>query len=266
MMATFLTNLFNRTKESAGVLRPRPVSLYEPAAPVGVLGGFEAHTEHPVPLPSAGELTRTLPTARTTATTPRAAPTPQAERRVHATPAPSPATAPVPGAIASNRTILVPPPQPAALISRPSQVTLTPSDNPSPIIHETGATKADRGELRNEQTSALVSETRPASVPALTRIAQRASTSRVARSESTTDSTPQAKHMTPISPRQRLSGVRQRPPDATPSEPTINITIGRVEVTAAPSPPPRERRKGPDRPPVMSLDDYLRRREKEGRQ
>ena len=265
-MATYLTNLFNRTKESAGVLRPRPVFLYEPVAPVGVVGGFETHSEHRAPPPSVGEPTPTLRTAQTTAMTPHIAPLSQAERREDAAPAPSPTTASVARAVSATRPILVPPPLPEVPTSRPSQLAPSTSDNPSHSVHETGATRTDRREARNEPTSAPSSEPPPVVVPALARIDRRALTSRVALSENTTEPTPQAQRLTPISRHQPLSGVRQRPPDATPSEPTINITIGRIEVTAAPPPPPRERRVVPDRSPVVSLDEYLSRREKEGRQ
>ena len=45
--------------------------------------------------------------------------------------------------------------------------------------------------------------------------------------------------------------------------PTINVTIGRIEVRAMPAPPPVVRkaaRQGPAQPSAMSLDEYLRRR------
>jgi hypothetical protein len=49
-----------------------------------------------------------------------------------------------------------------------------------------------------------------------------------------------------------------------PAEQVINVTIGRIEVraTAAPSPPARATNQ---KPPVMSLDEYLRRRASGGR-
>ena len=43
------------------------------------------------------------------------------------------------------------------------------------------------------------------------------------------------------------------------AEPTIHVTIGRVEVRAV-TPPAPSSRKGRDASPVMSLDEYLRTR------
>lgn len=49
---------------------------------------------------------------------------------------------------------------------------------------------------------------------------------------------------------------------STPAQPTVQVTIGRVEVRAAPATPGTPRRV-PDRPAAMSLDDYLHGREAE---
>lgn len=43
------------------------------------------------------------------------------------------------------------------------------------------------------------------------------------------------------------------------TQPTIHVTIGRVEVRATPPPAPSQK-KGPSKPAVMSLDEYLRQR------
>lgn len=45
-------------------------------------------------------------------------------------------------------------------------------------------------------------------------------------------------------------------PDIESSAPTIQVTIGRVEVRAVSEPPPQQKER--PRPPVMSLDEYLR--------
>jgi hypothetical protein len=42
-------------------------------------------------------------------------------------------------------------------------------------------------------------------------------------------------------------------------EPVINVTIGRIEVRATPA-PQKPSPKPANRPPVMGLDEYLRRR------
>jgi hypothetical protein len=46
--------------------------------------------------------------------------------------------------------------------------------------------------------------------------------------------------------------------------PTIHVTIGRIEIRATPAAPAPARPAAP-RPPGMSLDDYLRRRDGDGR-
>lgn len=43
-----------------------------------------------------------------------------------------------------------------------------------------------------------------------------------------------------------------------PTETTVHVSIGRVEVRAAPAPP--QRRRSAEKPPVMALDEYLRSR------
>jgi hypothetical protein len=49
------------------------------------------------------------------------------------------------------------------------------------------------------------------------------------------------------------------------SEPTIHVTIGRVEVRATPPPAPSRPRAQITAPPVMTLEEYLRRRSSESR-
>jgi len=59
--------------------------------------------------------------------------------------------------------------------------------------------------------------------------------------------------------------VRAEPPrraSETPPEPTIHVTVGRVEVRARSAPPPAPKER--ERSPVMSLDEYLRTRGKRG--
>lgn len=65
-----------------------------------------------------------------------------------------------------------------------------------------------------------------------------------------------------VTPAQRfahLGSANARRKQTPQPEPTIHVTIGRVEVRAAPpaAPPPKARR---SEPPVMSLDEYLRKR------
>ena len=57
-------------------------------------------------------------------------------------------------------------------------------------------------------------------------------------------------------PRRDFSAVDQR---SSNSAPTIRVTIGRVEVRAVQSPPPRPKQAKPE-PPKLSLEEYLRKR------
>lgn len=55
------------------------------------------------------------------------------------------------------------------------------------------------------------------------------------------------------------------PKETPPVTPTVNVTIGRIEVRATP-PPTSKSRKQPSTPPVMSLEEYLRKRSEGGRE
>lgn len=55
-----------------------------------------------------------------------------------------------------------------------------------------------------------------------------------------------------------LPPIAPLPPAAATAPPTINVTIGRVEIRAVP--PPAQQRPKPKPPTVLSLDDYLRQR------
>lgn len=64
----------------------------------------------------------------------------------------------------------------------------------------------------------------------------------------------------PPMPRAQMGSQTQSAP---PSEQVINVTIGRIEVRATP-PPSAAPRTSNQKPPVMSLDDYLRQRSGRG--
>jgi hypothetical protein len=55
--------------------------------------------------------------------------------------------------------------------------------------------------------------------------------------------------------------MRTRPAADQPSIPRVQVNIGRVEVRAVYAPAPAARR--PSTAPTMSLDDYLKQREKD---
>lgn len=63
----------------------------------------------------------------------------------------------------------------------------------------------------------------------------------------------------PVPRRERAAAARDAQRERAEAPPTINVTIGRVEVRATQGPPPSPRR-AEDAAPRMSLDDYLRRR------
>ena len=76
--------------------------------------------------------------------------------------------------------------------------------------------------------------------------------------------TPMSARVTP--PSLVSTGQQGRPGDAaglTSPEPPVHVTIGRIEVTALPPPSPPGR-KSAERPPSMSLADYLARRQGRG--
>jgi hypothetical protein len=86
----------------------------------------------------------------------------------------------------------------------------------------------------------------------------------VERKESDRVATPQALYglREPAAMPRRATLVRERTRDA--SEPPVQVTIGRIEVTAATAPAPPQRASLP-RKPTMSLDDYLARRQRTDR-
>ena len=57
-----------------------------------------------------------------------------------------------------------------------------------------------------------------------------------------------------------LPPIAPLPPAAATAAPTINVTIGRVEIRAVP--PPAQQRAKPKPATVLSLEDYLRQRAK----
>lgn len=86
----------------------------------------------------------------------------------------------------------------------------------------------------------------------------------VERKESDRVAAPQALHglREPAAMPRRATLIRERTMDA--SEPPVQVTIGRIEVTAVTAPAPPKRASLP-RKPTMSLDDYLARRQRSER-
>jgi hypothetical protein len=67
--------------------------------------------------------------------------------------------------------------------------------------------------------------------------------------------------MPPASPGRRERRAQSRGQADSPAAPVVNVTIGRVEVRAAPSGPAPAARAAPRPDPPQSLGDYLKRRD-----
>ena len=273
-MSDFLSTLLARARgeapgESPAIpIRPRPLARFEPPSSAGwdaLSFGAESSAAEPSP-PSPGNPPLPL--------TP-----PESRSPTHVTPAdhasdPRPLTAPTamphaPRPAAHDRQQPDPAARPPAELSPapPATPPLTPQQPPAPPAGE-GARPS-----RPPIEPSPAEEPRAASLrvqPALTIIHEsERHVGPTAPTSEPTDKLPA--HLEPALPAPRagrlepaLPAVPEAPvqsPAATP-EPVINVTIGRVEIRAAAVAPAPERKPRPE-PPVLSLDDYLRRRQQE---
>ena len=71
---------------------------------------------------------------------------------------------------------------------------------------------------------------------------------------------PVVQHPAVVLARSQTAMVARRERAAAPEPAPVQITIGRVEVRAAPAGPEREPRRAGPTPPRLSLEDYLRQR------
>ncbi len=255
-MANFLANLVNRSRHSVAVLHPRPVSRFEPVAPVSIPTEIDAtaagdppalsrDSDNPalditenarstlvVPGPQIYRVMRPesvapgsdLPTVSGEPTNPIQAARPDTPQRE----APPAAVRPV--LRPANRTS-------QAL----DQSMLTANADPEMPVQPAPSRPVVQ-DRASQPLSVLRPNTNPGVIPPTLRPAQ-----------STSQEPPWDTRRT-ITP-----GLD------TPPEPTISISIGRVEVTAVPPPATPKREKQRSKAVVMSLDDYLKRREKERR-
>lgn len=141
-------------------------------------------------------------------------------------------------------------------VKRPSNV-VRPIQPPPPAAREAAATPR----TQNEELSSLRSE----SARGRDRRREDADDSRAARQarhSRESSNTIEPRHV-PRRERQAVAREAQRERAEVP--PTINVTIGRVEVRATQTPQPAQRR-AEAAAPRMSLDDYLRRRNGEVRE
>lgn len=274
---SYLDNLVARQLPETAVIQPRPVSLFEPWPGTAVgINAFPAANEaetavappaaYPLPRPQ----TPSIPSPAMPAALQPASPTLTPPARQPASPSPLPPTPTLRPASPEP----TPPPQkqppvnhaPAAIqpapprqpvLAPPAPVNVTPTSRhhraePQP------ATETHPPVIIREQITQLkqVIETRAPSTPPLVETV-REQPIQPAPPVKAAIRPEQIKPFTPANGR----APHHQPPVTPPTEPTptIQITIGRIEVRATPPPPAKVEQKQP-RTPVMSLDDYLRQR------
>ena len=251
-MADFLANLVNRSRHSAAVLHPRPVSRYEPVAPVSAPAGIDASTavdapafrDHDRPAPDITENTRST----------LVVPGPQAHRHARLEAASPDSQAPTADsmnlvqAAPPNTSQRDTPPAVGKPVLRAARRVSQLPDHPP-----------DHAANTDQVTPVQPDPTRPA---APDRQPQPYS---VLRPNTGPDMTPPVLHPAQNPLPESPWDARRAPVADTPPEPAVSISIGRVEVTAVPPPPAPKREQQRPKAVVMSLDDYLKRREKERR-
>ncbi|MCL4266854.1 MAG: hypothetical protein KJ069_26980 [Anaerolineae bacterium] len=274
---TYLDNLVARSLPETAVIQPRPVSLFEPwpgTIPFSTPAMTEDQTAvaqsepHPLPRPQAQPFSP-APYPAETAVPPSAAPaTAVPPAPVKSATLPAPASQPtathragqhhLPKVAPSDASQPTLPVQPANIpVIRPSSsAPITP--RPAPPDHPTEPRPAREVHTTvtiREQTTKLtpVPETAAKTKPML---------AEVVREQPIQPAPPtaipvQTKPFTPASNRP----TNHQPVVTKPAEPTptVQITIGRIEVRATPPPPAKAEKKQPSAP-MMSLDDYLRQR------
>jgi hypothetical protein len=275
-VSDFLGNLAAKSLKLMPVVRPRPVSFFEPVRAEGALGreqaldAFSAFDQPeadgapalPQPLirPRSADPFAVQPPPASTPDSGEGAPRPPvwAARPVQARPFPgADAGAWPPETEARARRLAGPPssrqPRPAASYAAaasqaPAQAPfeesrLAPMDAPVPPA---GARESASDDARRQ----------PASAPAKEPIAvERRAGGDMPRLTPASLTTP---------PRlTTATDIRPLPPGEPAPTPTIQVTIGRIEVRATPAaaPPARKERSAPQ---VMSLDDYLHQRNQGG--
>ncbi|MBV6469207.1 MAG: hypothetical protein NBKEAIPA_01096 [Nitrospirae bacterium] len=245
-MSDFLTRLIQRQTGSLPTVQPRPRSMFAPATDQP---GFSIVDESAMAEPAPAEVLRRMPEAPS-----RVAPT---------TPSTSAIDAPLPAGTPVGRI------QAAPVIQPP------PVAEPSPTaIRAEG--RAARSEVTSiEQQPPLRTRSLPVA-PAGPEPNRRSAENRPERSGRT--EVVERPLMTPPlllvrSPHAQPSLALSAPPSLRPAEqsgqgpkqgqlneePPVQVTIGRIEVTAQ-STPAFPKRKTGSRPPSMSLEDYLARR------
>lgn len=247
-MSDFIDRLAARAIGGEAALVPRLPSLFEPLSRAPLMAMADEGE-----LPARARDASTMPPTAPEATLPPRAPVPAREsiepRIARIAPA-AHAPLPVPERVATDAPQApLPPPRAAvpvrAMASAPSRVTSVPertTATPSPVSPRASRIAPDRHEAMRPAAAAGALLPAPAPVFATKNGAPAATPSRRA--------------------------AAMRPPGGAPagresrigSEPVVHVSIGRLEVRAAPvaAAPPRRR----DGPRPSSLDDYLRQRGK----
>jgi hypothetical protein len=276
---SYLDNLVARHLPETAVIQPRPVSLFEPwpgtapLFPAPVTGEEETAVSPPAAHPLPRSQTPPIPSPTMRAAQQPASPTPAPPAPQTALPPPLPPTPtlrptspelarqprkqpPVNDAPAAIQPAL--PRQPALTPATPVNVTPASSphqaapqpakETPTPfIIREQITLLKSMTEMSASSTPMLVEIVREQPIQPLPLVTAAPAAIR-------------PEQIKPFIPANGRSANHQ-PPVTPPPEPapTVQITIGRIEVRATPPPPAKAEQKQP-RTPVLSLDDYLRQR------
>jgi hypothetical protein len=273
-MSDFLSTLLARARgdapgESPAVLlQPRPLARFEPTAPAGwdalTFSAESSPAEPPPPAPGAPPPPLAPPDYRSPIPMTPAGHAPDPGLATGLSPKPQP---PPPAARDQQQ-----PQTPGGPLAKPAPAPLAaPPLTPQPPLAPPAGDGARPSRPPIEPNPAEISTTTPPGVqPALTILPE---SERLASSPAPTsdpaDRLPA--HLEPALPPPRTGRLQPAlpappeapaPPPAAPPDPVINVTIGRVEIRAAAPAPAPERRPRPE-PPVLSLDDYLRRRQQE---
>lgn len=292
---SYLDNLVARHLPQTAVIQPRPVSLFEPwpGTAVGIntfpvpASEEETAVSPPVPHPLPRPQTPPIPSSTMRAVQQPASPTltPPAPQTV--LPPPRPLTPTLrPTSPEPARQLRMQPPvddAPAAIEpALPRQPALTPvtsvdvpPTSPHHLAEPQPARETHSPVIMREQITLLKSviETPTASTPTLVEIVREqpiqplppvtaapTAAPEPAMKPATSPAAIRPEQIKPFTPANGQAANHQ--PLVTPPPepaPTVQITIGRIEVRATPPPPARAEKKQPQTP-VLSLDEYLRQR------
>jgi hypothetical protein len=276
-MSDYLGNLVTRTISQATVVRPQLPSLFEPSIASGQVRSqleFEEAFSEPPPATQQNEAAARNPASNPTPHQ-SVLGEPESERIAHRT-----GTSRL--NLAPTQSVVRDPKPMAPRVSRPKAIRRASGNaDPSPEDIVPGpASKRRESRSVPVQVEANVEPVAPELRKNDSRAGQRESSSRRARASETPTSVSQLstpdyppKNPSLVRPAATVQKIRavesvipairsfpQFPPAAKPaSAPTINVTIGRVEIRAtSPVPPPQRAR--PKSANVLSLEDYLRQR------